>query len=132
MLKLITTITEVLMVLYWILAAALVLNLVRIDPSLMYSDHQNPLVVAWNWSFFPIDIAFAGMGLFAKYGNVSGGRKFKLEISAATLMICAGLMAISYWVITGDFNLTWWVVNIWLVVLGLINLFSATADESRP
>lgn len=127
MLKLITTITEILMVLYWVLAAALVMDFIRIDPSLMYSDYENPLVVAWNWSFFPIDIAFASMGLFAKYGGATGGRKFKLEISAATLMTCAGLMAISYWIFSGDFNLTWWAVNIWLILLGLLNLYSAEA-----
>ncbi|MGI9357451.1 MAG: DUF5360 family protein, partial [Rhizobiaceae bacterium] len=88
------------MIVYWILVAALALNFVNIDPSLMYSDYTNPLVIAWNWSFFPIDIAFAGIGLFAKFGNVAGERKFKLEVVAATLMVCAGLMAISYWVIT--------------------------------
>ncbi len=125
MLKLTTTITEILMVLYWVLAAALVLNLISIDPSLMYSDYENPLVVAWNWSFFPIDIAFASIGLFAKYGNVKSSRKFKFEITAATLMVCAGVMAISYWVITGDFNLSWWAVNIWLICLGLVNLRAA-------
>jgi len=130
MLKRITTVTEVLMVLYWILASLLVFGFIKIDPSMMYSDYENPLVVAWNWSFFPIDIAFAGIGLFAKYGNVAGGQGFKLEVSAATLMICAGLMAISYWVITGDFSPTWWAINIWLVFLGLVNLYSATSSEN--
>lgn len=129
MLKLATTVTEILMVLYWVLATALVLNFINIDPSLMYSDYKNPLVVAWNWSFFPIDIAFASIGLFAKYGNVAGALKFKLEISAATLMLCAGLMAVSYWVITGDFNPTWWAVNIGLIFLGLLNLYAVKADE---
>ncbi len=128
MLRLATTITELLMVLYWILATALILKLVNIDPTLMYSDYKNPLVVAWNWSFFPIDIAFASIGLFSRYGNVNGRRKLKFEVTAATLMVCAGLMAISYWVITGDFSLTWWAVNIWLVFLGLLNLYNANAE----
>ncbi len=130
MLKLTTTITEVLMLLYWVLAAALVFNFINIDPSLMYSDYENPLVVAWNWSFFPIDIAFASIGLFSKYGNVIGDRKFKLEISASVLMICAGLMTISYWIITGDFSPTWWAVNIWLIILGSLNLYTAKAGKN--
>jgi fatty acid desaturase len=113
------------MLIYWILATALVLNLVDIDPALMYSDYENPLVVAWNWSFFPIDIAFASLGLYAKYGRVERNRKFKFEVTAATLMVCAGLMAISYWIITGDFSPTWWAMNIWLIVLGLANLISS-------
>ncbi len=123
--KLATTATEVLMVVYWILATALVLEWVTIDPALMYSDYENPLVVAWNWSFFPIDIAFATIGLFATFGHVDRQRKFKLETTAATLMVCAGLMAISFWVITGDFNAVWWGVNIWLILLGLLNLYNS-------
>jgi hypothetical protein len=120
--KLLTTITEVLMILYWIFAGALVLGLISIDPSLMYSDYENPLVVAWNWSFFPIDIAFAGIGLFARFADISDVRKGMLETISATLMICAGLMAISYWVVTLDFNIVWWGLNIWLLGLGLWNL----------
>lgn len=38
MLKLAATITELAMLLYWILAGVLALNLIDIDPSLMYSD----------------------------------------------------------------------------------------------
>lgn len=124
MLRPITTITELLMLIYWILATALVLDIIDVDPALMYSDHENPLVVAWNWSFFPIDVAFASIGLYAKYGDVEYNRKFKLEVTAAALMVCAGLMAISYWVITGDFSPTWWAMNLWLITLGLVNLFS--------
>lgn len=120
---LVTSATEIAMLLYWILAGALVLNVVSIDPSLMYSDYQNPLVVAWNWSFFPIDIAFAVIGLAARYVPMSGELRFKLQITASVLMFCAGLMAISFWTITGDFSLTWWVMNIWLMGLGLSNLF---------
>lgn len=120
--KTLTTITEVAMLLYWVLAGALALGLISIDPSLMYSDYQNPLVVAWNWSFFPIDVAFAIIGLTARFGAVAGHLRFKLEITAAVLMLCAGLMAISYWTITGDFDLTWWSMNIWLILLGGVNL----------
>lgn len=117
-----TTITEFGMLLYWVLAGALVLELVSIDPSLMYSDHQNPIVVAWNWSFFPIDVAFAIIGLTARFWIGRGHLRFKLEVTAAVLMLCAGLMAISYWAINGDFDPVWWSMNIWLIVLGLSNL----------
>lgn len=122
MLKVATTITELAMLTYWILAGALALSLISIDPSLMYSDYENPLVVAWNWSFFPIDVAFAIIGLTARFGVQAGHLRFKLEVIAAVLMLCAGLMAVSYWTITGDFDLTWWGMNIWLIILGAANL----------
>lgn len=132
MLKFLTTLTEIGMLAYWILATALVWNLVSIDPSLMYSNYQNPLVVAWNWSFFPIDVAFAVMGLTARFGSITGLLKFKLETIAAVLMLCAGLMAISYWTITGEFSLTWWGVNIWLIIVGMANLILAKPDATVP
>lgn len=122
------------MILYWVLAAAMALGLLQIDPELMYSDYENPLVVAWNWSFFPIDIAFATIGLVARFGRVSADLGHTLEIIAATLMICAGLMAISYWSITGDFSPLWWAVNLWLVGLGAANLtcIRPAANLSHP
>lgn len=128
MLKFATTTTEILMVVYWIFATALVLGVISIDPNLMYSDYNNPLIVAWNWSFFPIDIAFAVIGLTAKFGRFSAGRRLKLETIAATLMMCAGLMAVSFWIITGDFSLEWWAVNVWLIVLGILNLLQSNSD----
>ena len=97
--KHLTTATEVGMILYWVFAGALVAGWIEIDPALMYSDYENPLVVAWNWSFFPIDIAFALSGLAAKFLPLPAMQRFKLETVAATLMLCAGLMAISFWVI---------------------------------
>lgn len=129
MLKTLTTATELAMLLYWVLATALILGLIQIDPSYMYSDYENPLVVAWNWSFFPIDIAFALSGLWARFGPGSEALKFKLEIIAAVLMICAGLMAVSFWVLTAEFDVMWWGMNLWLIGLGGVNLFRSQPAE---
>lgn len=57
MLKPLTTLTEPLTLGYWLLAGAIAAGVVAVDPALMYSDHENPLVVAWNWSFLPISVA---------------------------------------------------------------------------
>ncbi len=65
--KIATTITEFFMLLYWVLAGANAMGLIHIDPSYMYSDYENPRVVAWNWSFFPIDIALSVLGLWARF-----------------------------------------------------------------
>ena len=126
-----TTATEIAMLLYWLLAGSLVLGLISIDPSLMYSDYQNPLVVAWNWSFFPIDVAFSAIGLTARFGTTAGHLKFKLEVIAAVLMLCAGLMAVSYWTITGDFDVTWWSMNLWLIILGAANLICIKPNMTK-
>jgi len=119
-----TTATEIGMLAYWLLAGALALDLVRIDPSLMYSDYQNPLVVAWNWSFLPVDVAFALAGLAARFASLPHAVRVKLSIISAVLMLCAGLMAVSYWTIRSEFSPAWWAVNLWLIVLGLLNLIA--------
>lgn len=131
MLKIATTFTEIAMLLYWILAGALFSDLISIDPSLMYSDYENPLVIAWNWSFFPIDIAFAIIGLTARFGVRAGQLRFKLELIAGVLMLCAGVMAVSYWTITCDFDPTWWGMNIWLIILGGANLVCTQPHLTR-
>lgn len=122
-----TTATNLMMILYWCLAGALALDLVAIDPALMYSDFENPRVVAWNWSFFPIDMAFAILGLIAVFGSLSALTALKFEIVSAVLMMCAGVMAISYWLLTAEFDPSWWGVNIWLIVMGGWNLSKTTA-----
>ncbi|NBI51324.1 DUF5360 family protein [Photobacterium alginatilyticum] len=115
--RVVLTITEVGMVLYWVFASLVVLDVMYIPPEYMYSDYTNPLVVAWNWSFFPIDIIFALTGLVARFGNVSRANELYLSVFSLSLMFCAGLMAISYWAINSEFDPFWWGVNLWLLFL---------------
>ena len=113
--KCLLTMTEIGMILYWIFATLVVLQVLDVSPELMYSDYQNPLIVSWNWSFFPIDILFAVLGLAATYGSMNMQRKRLLRIVSLALMFCAGLMAIAFWVLQGVFDLFWWAVNLWLI-----------------
>jgi hypothetical protein len=38
---------------------------VTISDAGLYAEADNPRVVAWNWSFFPLDIAFSLTGILA-------------------------------------------------------------------
>jgi len=113
-------VTELAILAYWVLAGLSALNIITIPPEWMYSDYENPLVVAWNWSFFPLDVMFAVCGLLALYGPFSKTRKMSLLIISLSLMFCAGLMAISFWAIRGEFDPLWWGMNIWLMALPLL------------
>ena len=126
------TITEIGMIVYWVFALLVVLNLVRIPPEYMYSDYQNPLIVVWNWSFFPLDILFAVTGLIGRYGSVRVERKQLLSVISLSLMFCAGLMAISFWVINQNFDPFWWTVNLWLIVLSSWCLYSHLSMPQAP
>ncbi len=116
--KWLLTATEVGMLAYWILAGAMAGGILSLPPEWMYSDYQNPLVVAWNWSFFPIDVLFAVTGLAARFLPMAADRAHSLSLVSLTLMVCAGLMAVSFWAIRGEYDPFWWGVNLWLVALG--------------
>jgi len=111
------TITEVGMTIYWVFAVIVIVGLINVPPEYMYSDYNNPIIVSWNWSFFPVDILFATLGLFSRFGKSSLHHKQMLSTVSLSLMFCAGLMAISFWIIQGEYNPFWWGINLWLVAL---------------
>ena len=85
----------------------------------MYSDYKNPLIVSWNWSFFPLDMLFAIVGLLGRFSTLQPKKKETLSVVSLSLMFCAGLMAVSFWAIRGSYDLFWWGVNLWLILLSL-------------
>lgn len=121
--------TEVGMGLYWILAGLMATSLVSIPAEFMYSDYTNPLIVAWNWSFLPIDLIFVFCGLAALFSADNDERRKTLRLIGLTAMFCSGLMAISYWAILATFDPAWWGVNIWLMVLPVIAHFSGASTK---
>lgn len=121
--KVLLTVTEVGMIAYWVFATLVLLNIIYVSPELMYSNYKNPIIVAWNWSFLPIDILFATIGLIATFVPMSKQRQQFLSIVSLTLMFCAGLMAISFWLLQQSFDPIWWTVNLWLMLLATAALF---------
>lgn len=125
------TLTEVGMILYWLFAAMVVLGIVNVPPEYMYSDYKNPLIVSWNWSFFPLDILFAVFGLAARFGTMRPEAKGVMSVVSLSLMFCAGLMAVSFWVINSDFDLFWWSINLWLIFLASWGLIDKLREVSE-
>ncbi len=111
------TFTEASMLAYWLFATLVVLDIISVPPEYMYSDYRNPLIVIWNWSFFPIDVLFAITGLVSRFASLSLRKAEALSIVSLSLMFCAGLMALSFWAIQQSFDPFWWGLNLWLVVL---------------
>ncbi len=116
------TITEAGMLAYWLFAALVALEAIDVPPQYMYSDHQNPLIVTWNWSFFPIDVLFALSGLASRFLAMSVWKREFLTVVSLSLMFCAGLMAISFWAIQQTFDPFWWGMNFWLIILSFMVL----------
>jgi hypothetical protein len=97
---------------YWVATA---LGLVSVSGGSIMSD--------WNWSFLGLDIVAIGTGLlsvaFSRRG-VSSARA--LMIISLALTGAAGLMALNFWVLRGEYDLAWWLPNLWLFLFPVVAL----------
>ena len=103
------------LLLYW-----LVVGLDIVPYAYMFKDYQISIISDWNWSFLPLDLLVSATGLYAAwlYRQNNKGWCFFLVMSL-TLMFCAGLQAIAFWAIRGDFDLSWWGMNLLLMLVPL-------------
>jgi hypothetical protein len=103
-------------ILYWLAVA-----LDWFPSDWLYKDHDNPILIAWNWSFAPIDLSASALGLFGLVLARRGSDSWRL---ATTLSLAftfgAGLMAVSFWAIRRDFEAMWWAPNLYLVIWPLL------------
>ncbi len=116
--------TDLGMISYWVITAAMAGGLLNIPGEWLFKDYYDPRVVAWNWSFFPVDILFSVTGLAALRMERAGHARWRIMAAISlTLTVCAGLMAIAYWAILADFDLNWWIPNLFLMLWPLPYLF---------
>ncbi|MEM7020597.1 MAG: DUF5360 family protein [Pseudomonadota bacterium] len=126
-------ITDTVFILYWTMAALLEFGLLSIDPNLMYADYGLPRVVAWNWSFFPLDIIFSLIGFAAVSASRRGEPIWRpLAIISLTLTMTAGGMAVSYWAILWEFDPAWFLPNFGLVIWPLFFMPRLVRESALP
>jgi Family of unknown function (DUF5360) len=99
-------------VFYWGVSA-----LHLIPDEYLYNDYTNPILVNWNWSFFPLDIFVSITGYYSIYLNISNNPKWRVfALISLILTSISGLQAISYWVLAKDFDPIWWIPNLFLLI----------------
>lgn len=99
-------------VLYWGITA-----LHLLPPQWLYKDYTNPLLVAWNWSFLPLDLVVSATGYLALAMWKAGRPVWRSwAIASLALTTASGLQAISFWAIRSDFDPLWWIPNAFLVL----------------
>jgi len=100
---------------YWSITALAAAQIVRIPPSYLYKGYHDPILTAWNWSFAPLDLAASAFGL-AALAAVRAGRAWRgRAILSLALTSAAGGMAIGFWALSGDVDLSWWAPNLFLL-----------------
>lgn len=106
------------MLVYWAVAALGAAQLIHLPASFMYGGYGTPIVDAWNWSFAPLDIIFSILGLVALRLEAAGKPMWRpFAMLSLALTFCAGLMAVSFWSLTGYYNLSWWLPNLLLMLI---------------
>lgn len=95
----------------------------------VYSDYENPILVAWNWSFMPLDLLVSASGLFSLYlWKQRDTRYVQVALLSLAFTSASGMQAIAYWTFRQEFDLLWWVPNLflllypWFYIPRLINL----------
>lgn len=110
-------ITDFGMLLYWSITVLAALSVIALPQDWLFKDYYDSRVVAWNWSFFPLDIALSLTGIYALRLEAKGDDRWRFwAVISLTLTVCAGLMAISYWAILGEYDIAWWAPNLFLML----------------
>lgn len=129
--RLCVILTDVLFLTYWAVSLADVAGLLTIPPEAMYGDYRNPVVVAWNWSFFPLDVLFSVLGLWGvRVSRRDAVLAFGLLTTSLALTFCAGLMAVSFWALKLEFAPEWWIPNL-IIMLWPIPAFAAMLRRAK-
>lgn len=132
-------VTDVGFLIYWIVSALFAAGLLNVPAEWLFADYHDPRVIAWNWSFLPLDVAFSIIGLAAIRQYQKGDASWRhLAIISLVLSSTAGGMAVSYWVLLGDYEPIWLEMNLALFAWPLFHIpglireatSAATADAA--
>jgi hypothetical protein len=127
------TITDFAFLAYWAVSALAAMGVLHLPGSVMYVEYNNPRVLAWNWSFLPLDLGFSLSGLGAVMAARRGSPLWRpLALISLIVTIAAGAMAISYWTLLGEFDPAWFLANTALIVWPLAFLPGLIRDLSEP
>ncbi len=112
-------------ILYWLITLFKL-----IPPEYLFNDYQNPILVAWNWSFLPLDLLISATGLTSVYLYNQGREGWRsLALISLVLTSCSGLQAIAFWVIRADFDPFWWGPNLFLLIYPLFFIPKLIASQ---
>lgn len=119
--KTVFVITDVGLAVYWILTAAGVVSV-----------GGGSVLAAWNASFLPLDALAIAAGLI--WSVLPADHRWATPLLAVALALthAAGLMAISFFVLWGQWDLSWWLVNLWLMTMPVVVALGSPWPRVRP
>ncbi|GHC46242.1 DUF5360 family protein [Streptomyces flavofungini] len=117
--KIAMLITDIGFLAYW---SAALLGLIPAEYA--YKDYDDPVMSDWNYSFLPLDVAASATGLASLHlcrreRRDGPSRRIAwrpLMLVSLTLTSTAGLQAVVFWALRGDWSPTWWIPNLALLL----------------
>jgi len=103
---------------YWVLVSV---GVITVGTSKILSD--------WNWSFFILDMIAIGTGLVSVL--LPRTPTLPLMVISLSLTSAAGLMALNFYALRGEFDPQWWIPNLWLFLFPVAGLIVVTRQMSR-
>ncbi|MER6613146.1 DUF5360 family protein [Streptomyces xantholiticus] len=109
-----------------------------------YEDLDDPVTNDWNHSFLPRDVTASAAGLAAPYllrcGGTGGFARHRaswgpLMLVSLALTSTAGLQAVVLWALRGDWSVTWWVPERFLLLFpvpSVVLLMRQEAGAAAP
>jgi Family of unknown function (DUF5360) len=128
-LRIVMLATDLGFIFYWAITAFVAFGFVSVSAEWLFKDYHDANIVAWNWSFMPLDLLASLSGIWAVWRSQSGRSWRSLALASMTLTFCAGFMALSFWTFQGSFDLSWWLPNLFLM---LWPLFFARHLRQQP
>jgi Family of unknown function (DUF5360) len=116
-------------ILYWAVTALVAMGAISVPADWLFKDYHDANIVAWNWSFMPLDLLASATGIAAIWHSRRGESWRGVAIVSMTLTFCAGFMALSFWTFQRSFDLSWWLPN---AALTLWPLFFARKIRQQP
>jgi hypothetical protein len=125
--------TDLIFLAYWLASALHALGLLNIPVAWLYVGAGERRVEAWNWSFFPLDMAFSVTGLAAVRLARTGKPIWRpLALVSLVLTMVAGGMAVGYWTLLGEFDPAWFLPNLLLLIWPLVFLPRLIGELGKP
>jgi hypothetical protein len=111
-------------VVYWLI------TLTQLIPDeFLFKDYNNPILMHWNWSFLPLDLAISATGFLSLYLLKTNRAWKQVALISLVLTFSSGLQAISFWTLANDFDIWWWLPNLYLLIYPLFFFKELVADR---
>lgn len=118
-------VTDISFILYWLITA-----LHLIPNEYLFKDYDNPILVAWNFSFLPLDLLISFTGLISLFLYQKHKKSWKkVALISLVLTFCSGLQAIAFWTLRLDFDLTWWLPNLFLLIYPIFFILQIISNK---